>query len=317
MAQVRQVRRDAPGEGVGPVAGEAGRRLKTRRFALEASGYAGRLRGPGRRSGGREGGASVQLRFELGDPQAPRGHAIVYARSSGPTGPVLATYCLVLPIAFTLGKYLPPMLAAQMPLEGLQEAGAPAAVPIPPMLEEVPDLAGLRQAAERRADDLCDMGVVAVADDGQRMRFAAEAAAAYGQLYVEYAGRWPATATGAGASGPTELDVDEVLAEAVAGLSERDRLAELARGLGTLRYAAEGNDKRLLEQTERGLRRVAAGLPEKYRADQLVAAALLPDARGTQLAQLYLQRAYKLVDEDYAAIPPIEAQIRELRDQLG
>jgi hypothetical protein len=56
-------------------------------------------------------------------------------------------------------------------------------------------------------------------------------------------------------------------------------------------------------------------LPEKYRADQLIEAALRPDAQGNRLTQLYLQRAYKLVDEDYAAIPPLEREIRELRGE--
>jgi len=61
------------------------------------------------------------------------------------------------------------------------------------------------------------------------------------------------------------------------------------------------------------MRRLAATLPEKYRAEQLVAAALRSDVEGAQLAELYLQRAYKLLDEDYISIPPIEQRIRELR----
>src|SRR5579859_1545633 len=141
-----------------------------------------------------EGRWSVRLRFELGDSQAPRGHAIVYARGSNPAGPVLATYCVVFPIEFSIGKFLPPMLAAQIPLAGLGDATAMNAVPIPPMMEEVASLDALRQLAERRGDDLCDMGVVAVGDDSQRVTYAAEAAASYGQIYAEYAGAWPAVA---------------------------------------------------------------------------------------------------------------------------
>jgi hypothetical protein len=259
----------------------------------------------------------VQLQFDRGDPQAPRGHAILYARSGGADGPLLATYCVVLPISFSIGKYLPPMLSGQMPPEALAGGAAMSVVPIPPMLEDAPGLPALQQLAERRDDDLCDMGTIFLNDDSQRLNFAAEASAEYGQLMERYTRTWPAVEVEAprGAGGPSEdLDVDAVLAEV---LSDRDRLAELARAVGTLRYAMEGHDQGLVEQTERRMRHMAAGLSEKYRADQLIAAALSSEPNAAQLAQLYLQRAYKLADEDYAAIPPIEREIHELRGEPG
>lgn len=60
---------------------------------------------------------------------------------------------------------------------------------------------------------------------------------------------------------------------------------------------------------------MAAALPEKYRATLLIEAAMRPGEQGAQLARLYLQRAYKLADEDYAAIPAIEREIRDLRGE--
>jgi hypothetical protein len=255
----------------------------------------------------------VQLRFEIGDPQAPRGHAIIYAHVSNPSGRVLATYCVVLPITFSLQKYLPPMFAAQMQMEGMPEAGGMSVVPVPPMLEDVRGVAEMRALAERRGDDLCDIGTIFLSDDSQRMMFAAEAAQEYGQLYGRYADKWPVLAAGPADTEPAEeLDVEDVLAEV---LSERDRVGELAKCVGQIRYALDGNDKFLLKQTERSMRRMAESLPEKYRADQLIAAALRNDETGTRLAQLYLERAYKLLDEDYAAIPPLEQQIREVRGE--
>jgi hypothetical protein len=257
----------------------------------------------------------VQLHFDRGDPQAPRGHAILYAHSGGADGPLLATYCVVLPISFSIGKYLPPMLSGQVPAEALAGGAAMSVVPIPPMLEDVPSFAALQQLAERRDDDLCEMGTVFLNDDSQRLNFAAEAAAEYGQLMERYTRTWPDVEAEAPAAGPPdELDVDSVLADL---LSDRDRLAELARAVGTLRYAMEGHDQTLIDQTERRMHRMADGLSEKYRADQLIAAALSSEPNGAQLAQLYLQRAYKLADEDYAAIPPIEREIRELRGEAG
>jgi hypothetical protein len=256
----------------------------------------------------------VQLRFELGDAQAPRGHAILFARAGGDVRHILATYCIVLPIQFSIGKYLPPMFASQLPLEGLRDASAMSVVPIPPMLEDVPSLATLRQLAERRADDLCDMGTIYLSDDSHRMSLAAEASAQYSQLYAEYMQRWPSPDVVAPAEPVAELDVNEVLAEV---LPERDRLGELARLVGQARYAIDGHDQRLLDEVTRAMQRIARSLPEKYRADQLVEAALRHDTIGPRLAELYLQRAYKLLDEDYSDIPPIERDIRALRDGEG
>lgn len=256
----------------------------------------------------------MQLRFELGDSQAPRGHAILYARAGGNSDVTLATYCVVLPIPFSIGKYLPPLFASQIPLEGLRDASAMSVVPIPPMLEDGPSLAELRNIAEHRADDLCDLGTVFISDEGQRMTYAAEACAQYAQLFSDYARRWPAVQVREVAPEPTpldDLDVDAVMTQV---LPERDRLGELARLIGQARYALDVHDTHQLDEVKRAMLRIVRSLPEKYRADQLMEAALRTDASGPRLAELYLQRAYKLLDEDYASIPPIERDIRTLRD---
>ena len=255
----------------------------------------------------------MQLRFELGVAQSPRGHAILFARVGNDPNHIIATYCVVLPISFSIGKYLPPILSGQVPLEGLDDASATSAVPIPPMLEDVPSLAALRQLAERRGDDLCDIGNVFLRDDGQRMAYAAEASQSYALLFAEYQSHWPATQPVAADSPPLDdLDIADVMAEV---LPEKDRLAELARLIGQARYAIETHDARQLDETRRTMRRLVQTLPEKYRGEQLVAAALREDAIGPRLAELYVQRAYKLLGEEYADIPPIEQHIRELQSE--
>ena len=66
------------------------------------------------------------------------------------------------------------------------------------------------------------------------------------------------------------------------------------------------------------MRRIAEPLAEKYRARDLINAALEPGERGAKLAQLYLDRGYKLIDEQYAEIPRIEREIRDLKgEQAG
>jgi hypothetical protein len=256
----------------------------------------------------------MQLSFDLGDPQAPRGHAIVYAHAGDNRNHILATYCVVLPIQFSIGKFLPPMLASQLPMEGLQDPEAMSVVPIPPILEDAPSLEQLRLVAERRGDDLCDIGTIFISDDSQRMTYAAEACQSYAQLFAEYARNWPNVVVENPEVSHTPLDdlnVEEVLAGV---LSERDRLADLVGMVGQARYAIEGHDQRLLEEVTQSMRRLARTLPEKYRANQLIDVATRGDGSSPHLAELYIKRAYKLADEEYADIPAIDSEIRALHE---
>ena len=61
------------------------------------------------------------------------------------------------------------------------------------------------------------------------------------------------------------------------------------------------------------MQRVAKHLSEKFRPDELIAAAQSSDAQSGQLAQLYIERCYRLVDEDYAAMADLDSQIDALR----
>ena len=72
----------------------------------------------------------------------------------------------------SLVKYFPPILAAQLPIEELQNAGRISGMPIPPMLEEGLSLEQLEELAERRDDDLCDLGTIS-SEDVERMQVAA------------------------------------------------------------------------------------------------------------------------------------------------
>jgi hypothetical protein len=60
---------------------------------------------------------------------------------------------------------------------------------------------------------------------------------------------------------------------------------------------------------------IARLMPDKYRAADLISAATDTSERGSQLAQLYLERGYKLLNEEYADIPGIERTIRELQNK--
>jgi hypothetical protein len=255
----------------------------------------------------------MALRFLRGNPQAPRGHAIFIARSSD-ARVVYCTYCVVPPIPMSLAKYLSPLLAAQIPTEELQDVTNIAGMPIPPMLEEADSLEYLEMLAERRDDDLCDIGTLSSRDEMTRMQMAALSSQEYAQLYATYKSSFEQISAPAASEAPPldDLDAEELLLQA---MPDRQKLTELGKLVGVARYALEGRgDTSLLNDTKRRMQRIAGMLAPKYRGAELVAAAINPDERGARLAELYLSRAFKLLDEEYADIPGIERSIRELQD---
>ncbi len=262
----------------------------------------------------------MAMRFLRGDPQKPRGHVIFVARSTQNPRAIFCTYGVVSPTPLSLGsleKFLPPFLASQLPLDEMRDASSINVMSIPPMLEEGSSFDYYEMLAEHRDDDLCDIGTIDPRDDMARMQLAQESCQEYGQLYLNYSltfEKAPALSAApdtyeSEASQPLDdLDAEEVLLQA---MTDRERLTELGKLVGMARYALEGRDTALLEETKLKMQRTAGRLPDKYRSSDLMNAAVDPSERGAKLAQLYLERSFKLLDEEYADIPRIEQAIRD------
>lgn len=256
----------------------------------------------------------MNMQFLRGDPQAPKGHMILVARNSNDPRKILCTYCVVPPTPLSLAKYLPSILASQFSPEDLKDATSVPVMPIPPMLEEGSTLERLQQLAQIRDDDLCDIGTVNPKDETARMQLVAQACQEYGQLYVHYAANFAQGSATPGSEELTpldDLDAEELMSQM---LTDRQRLAELSKLVGMVRYALEGSDTRLLRDTKAHMERIARPLPEKYRSPELLRAVFEPGERGARLAELYLERSFKLLDEEYAEIPRIEKAIREVQN---
>ncbi len=140
----------------------------------------------------------------------------------------------------------------------------------------------------------------------QGLMLVGEAAQQYLQLYNDYVRRLPPPP----AEEEPALEVSSVL---YGLMSEKQRLAELAKLVGQLRYAVEGGDTRLVGETVREMKALGQHLPEKYRVDELIAAAQIPGPRGARLSQLYIDRSYRLSEEDYGSLQAIEEEIRSLQ----
>ncbi len=240
----------------------------------------------------------MNLIFERGDRDVPSGHALIYFRAED--GAILATYVSVPPIPFNLGKFVPAFLAGAM--EGLDLGSNMVTTPLPPSPEEVAGIEYLRALADRRSDDLIFAGGVNRSDVMRLMSEAAEAARQYGELYEQ--STLPDSA--APPAEPTRPN------DQFAALSEQEKLNQLTTLTGRLRDSLGTGEPD--EDIERDMQTLGASLPAKYHVGDLVVAAAIRGERGQKLAQLYLERCFKLYHEEYLDLERIDREIDEIAD---
>lgn len=252
------------------------------------------------------------LTFRAGDPNRPRGHALVFFRDGESPDQVWATYLVVTPIKMDLGKYIPAAFASQ--LAGQLSGAAPSAYPLPPVPEKFEGgLPGLDHLAELRSDDLIDGGTLRMSDPLYALQPVTDIGAQYAERCTSFFASEPIAASSDVAAGPSGsgVDVDDLLLQV---MPDREKIGRLARLAGTLRYAIEGGDTRLIDETVGDMQRVTRHLTDKYRPGELIAAARAPGPKAAQLAELYLERCYRLVEEDYAALADLDSRIEQLKE---
>jgi hypothetical protein len=247
----------------------------------------------------------MDIVFDKGSKDQPKGHALLYFRSSLDPEDVLATYLLVLPIAVDVSKYVPPFLMNQVGELGPKDLSAFA---FPPAPERMGSYEALADLAAKRDDDMVQAGTVNPDDVAAAMMSVNEAVQQYAAMYAQHVGV-PNPQLETEGEDATELGVNDVV---YALMSERDRLGELASLVSRLRFAVEGSDAGLIKETEEDISLLSGHLPDNHSVPELVEAVKSTDARGANLAELYLQRCFHLVEEEYRKLTEIEAKIKDL-----
>ena len=251
----------------------------------------------------------MRLEFERGSNDNPRGHALIYFRNGQSRDEVWATYVVILPITVDLSKYVPPFLMNQMGDMGPKDLSAFA---FPPAPEKLENMTALERLADTRDDDILFGGTFNVNDVTGAMMQINDIVHQYADEYARgIALQGPMDSPG-GSEDDRGLDVNDVLYDL---MSDSERLGELSKLIGRLRFAVDGSDGALVRDTEHEIRVLAKHLPKNNNVPELVEAVKTNDARSARLAEWYLQRCYHLVHEDYAKLAQIEQQIRTL--ELG
>ena len=243
----------------------------------------------------------MDLNFERGAKETPKGHALAYFRQKYDPESVLATYIIALPIKVDVSKYIPPMFASQM--QGMTSQDL-AGFAFPPLPEKIESLEQLRHLAETRDDDLIDGGTGDPNDPMELIQVVSE-------LQQEYSRLWEQSLeTRVLTEAP---NVNELIYEL---MGEPDKLSELSKLVGKLRFATEGSDPRLMKETEDEISTLARYLPEHYWIPRLIQTTEMPAASAAILAQLYLERCYKLHEEDYLRLQEVEQEIKRMEESL-
>ena len=275
----------------------------------------------------------MDLIFDRGDPQNPRGHALLYFRIDTEPDTVYATYVVTLPVKSDLTKYVPPFLASHlgnMPLSDL------SAFAMPPVPESVGSFSELERLSQLREDDLVFGGSMFSFDLARMMENATEAVQIYSGLCSDALAMNSTLAEGAAAAiseelretlqGPPapepepepeeepddSLNVNEVL---FSFISEIDKLGELSKFLGRLRFAVDGSDQAAADEVGAEIIVLARHLPENFRVKDLLEVAKDNSERSSQLAKLYIDRCFRLSAGEQVAATELDAQIQLLKDQ--
>ena len=263
----------------------------------------------------------MDLTFERGDAQRPRGHALVYFRVDTEPDKLYASYIVILPVKADFGKYVPPFLASHLGNLPLNDFSAFAMPPVP---EEVSGRGELERLSDLRQDDLLFGASMFSFDLPRMMESITDAVQSYSELCNDFYDRQgiagapvaesipAAPAPEAEAESDNSYSVNEVL---LSLMSERDKLAELSRLLGMLQFAQEGSDANMTGEVTDEITALARHLPEEFQILNLLAAARETTGRGSRLAQLYLDRCFRLSDGDTTTAQSLQAQIEELRGQ--
>ena len=244
----------------------------------------------------------MTLSFELGNIESPKGHALLYFKDSV-QGDFYATYIVLLPITVDVSKYVPPFLMNQV---GEFGPGDMSAFAFPPAPEQVEGYDYLVDLAKKRQDDLIDGGEVTGTDVSSSMMKVNDVVQEYLELYEETYGTEALTLDESESA--SELHVNDVL---YSMMTEPDRLNELTKLVGRMRFAVESGENSIVKEVESDINALSEYLPETFQIHRLLKWATTVSEESSHITDLYLKRCFHLSREEYKELGEIEAQISE------
>ena len=249
--------------------------------------------------------------FDLCDSNNPKGHALVYFTVSTEPEKVYSSYIVILPLKSDLSKYVPPFLASTL-------VDIPSdyftAFSMPPAPEDNYSLQQLRELANMRSDDLINGGSIFSYDVTRLMELANNTVQEYSSAYSDKEISESDTISidtqnDLEPAQDTSFDVNTVLFDL---MTEKDKLSEVTKLLSKLKFSQDSDDTIMAEETTAELQSISKYLPSNFKISELIRAATNMKPNGLIIASLYLDRCYKIAEEDYESVKKLDEQIDSL-----
>ncbi len=246
----------------------------------------------------------MELSFVRGNQDSAKGHALLYFSNVSDSDDFWATYLVILPIKVDITKYVPPFLMNQVGDLSPKDFSAFA---FPPAPEQVGSYKLLEDLASHRDDDIVFGGTFDPSDVTTSMMSVNETMESYADVYLKSVPQQEIEPI------PTEnsssLGVNEVL---YGLMGDADKLSELTKLAGQLRFALEGSDGKMIQEVESDLSGLANFMPDNHKIHRLVETIKSEGNANVKLAELYLKRCFHLVQEEYIKLGELESEIRSL-----
>ena len=181
-----------------------------------------------------------------------------------------------------------------------------SAFAFPPAPEQVEGYDYLVDLAKKRQDDLLDGGEVTGTDVSSSMMKVNDVVQEYLELYEETYGTEALPLDESQSA--SELHVNDVL---YSMMTEPDRLNELTKLVGRMRFAVESGENSIVKEVESDINALSEYLPETFQIHRLLKWATAVSDESSHITDLYLKRCFHLSREEYKELGEIEAQISE------
>ena len=247
----------------------------------------------------------MPLNFVNGAASNPKGHALVFFEDSA-SGAYYASYVVLLPITVDVSKYVPPFLMNQV---GELGAGDMNAFGFPPAPAPVPALEYILQLSDQRSDDLIDAGTIRPSDVTDSMMKVNEIVEEYLQIYEDVFGTFSSDQSEIEESSSESNNTTGVNDVLYSLMGDSDRLSELTKLVGKLRYSIQTEEKGLFSEAREEIKVLSTFLPDSFEIDKLIQAAVGSNDGSETLTDLYLKRCFHLHREEYAELAAIETEI--------
>ena len=242
----------------------------------------------------------MSLSFEIGDEYSPRGHAIIYYTSGSK---YFMAYIVIIPISFDFTKFMPPVISSQINAE---EMAGFSAFALPPVPEEIPDgYDFIRSLAVSRSDDLIYGGTFNESNLIESAQSVNNQVENYSELYKKSQSSYHQSIP----ESSEDLNVQNVM---LSLMSEKDKLGEISKLIGKLQFAVEGKDTDQVQETESEINNISSYFPEEYKIGAILHLVKNNSLNSSKLIQLYIERCYKLADNDVDGVFLLDQAIGEI-----